>query len=337
MPRTFKTGPAFNYDSNLVLNMKLNRASSGSASGLILPDSSFYSNNAIVKGAPKWKRGTFDNALDMDGDNDYLEIQEDSSLDIKGDFTLEVLATQNARSTAQSLISKDSTAYRLEVGSGGTLILGLSVDGTFENECVGTTILSVGTQYHLVGTYNSSTGEAKVYVNKTLESTTAYGTGGPDRNNKRLLVGAPFENARSGLWDGPIEFARVYTRALSADEIHERHFSGAERQSTRRITISETPDEGNKNIDIEYLKKNITLRHDNDVPSIDSMYHRSIIWGTLAELLETYAAGQGDLVLADRNRAKYLAKRHMAVNELRYRDRTRHQVIKGCDVLMEDI
>ena len=337
MPRTFKTGPVFNYDSNLVLDMKLNRASSGLASGFTLPDSSVYSNNAIVRGNPRWKRGTFNNVLDLDGSDDYLEIQDSSSLNIKGDFTLEILATQTAASGAQWLMGKGKTAYRLGVKRTGKLTIGVTSNGVYKEACVGTTVQTVGTQYHMVGTYSSNTGEVALYLDRILEDTGIYPADGPDSNNENFVIGAPDEAPTSELWNGSIEYARVYTRVLSPSEIEARYFSGVENQSTARITIADVPDESNKNIDIEYLKQHIILRHNNDVPSIDRMYHRSIVWGALAELLETYGTSENHLALADRNRIKYLQKRSEAVNELMYRDRSRHQVIRGYDVLMEDI
>lgn len=85
------------------------------------------------------------------------------------------------------------------------------------------TNLPYDTYHHLVGTYDGSTGNIKLYMNGVLQQTTAtsFSTGDgatPDNSNLLINGNVAFGGTNGGYGSGEIPIARMYNRVLSAQE-----------------------------------------------------------------------------------------------------------------------
>lgn len=83
---------------------------------------------------------------------------------------------------------------------------GLTIDGTKFN--------------HLVYTF-TNTGVVKIYINGTQQHTATY-SNGTFPNGSRFMTGMRFDNNGEGV-DGSIPIAKVYSKALTADEVMQNY------------------------------------------------------------------------------------------------------------------
>lgn len=108
-----------------------------------------------------------------------------------------------------------ATGYELSVLSGNTAEFGV-FDGTNYRVTGGSTALTTGTLYHVCGTYNGTA--LIVYLNGAQNGTSSPGTTG-STNSQAFQIGAGSPYGNLIYFNGYMEDVRVYTRALSADEV----------------------------------------------------------------------------------------------------------------------
>ncbi len=83
-----------------------------------------------------------------------------------------------------------------------------------------TTTPTLGTWYHVVGTWNASTNLMSIYVNGTLENTVTLGTSSMWNASGFLTAGrGKYANALADPWYGDLDDIRVYQRVLPAAEV----------------------------------------------------------------------------------------------------------------------
>ncbi|WP_295101679.1 LamG domain-containing protein, partial [uncultured Candidatus Kuenenia sp.] len=79
---------------------------------------------------------------------------------------------------------------------------------------------SNGSWYHVVGTYNMTTGEQKLYVDGQLVDTQTHPTGNvivPLTNRDYMAIGTRYTDW--GFFSGSIDEVRIYNQALNAEEV----------------------------------------------------------------------------------------------------------------------
>ena len=154
--------------------------------------------------------------FDVDGTNDALTTPDSSNLDLANEFTIEGWVWWNQHKNYGSLLVKGPGgsgqlfnysfffyASQIAFGYGD----GVSFYATYINN----SLLPTNQWHHIMGTFDG--GELKFYLNGKLRSTTAGG-GPPNQNNDALNV-----IQTQYPIDGRIANARVYNRALSAQEV----------------------------------------------------------------------------------------------------------------------
>ena len=154
--------------------------------GTTVYDETLNDNDGTIHGAewagPTWTAGKFGSALLFDGvginGNDFVNVFDSDTLDVTGSITLEAWIYINGFDTHESprdhmyVLCKDTVANQRSYGIGvygGThkpfmIVFQNYGEGQFEI-AQGTTTLTTGTWYHLAGTFDSSTGDVKVYLN----------------------------------------------------------------------------------------------------------------------------------------------------------------------------
>lgn len=179
-------------------------------------DKSGYGNDGIIYGA-KWVEGKFGKALDFDGSDDYVEVQNSNILDISNAITIEAWIKNIGRSTG-NIVAKFSASdygYRLYVSQGSGKIL-FQVASSRNSGLV-----SVGGSYpitysewqHVVGVFDGS--KIKFYEDGVLIEESDFNI--INSNNQNLLIGV--RSDKGEFYNGAIDEVKVYNSPLTEREI----------------------------------------------------------------------------------------------------------------------
>jgi hypothetical protein len=162
---------------------------------------------------------------DFDGTGDFIKASSTHS--ITGDITLEgvfnedtsssphttVICTDTGHQYGVKLMSyKNSNRYGLWLGFGSSSYVAMHA-GTLDNN----------TTYHLVGSWEQSTGVVKIYLNGVLKSTLSTGqTSAISLNEAKVVIGADYHSLSYGL-NGKVYVGKVYQKVLTATEVKQNY------------------------------------------------------------------------------------------------------------------
>ncbi len=204
-------------DSGLAGYWALDDGTSG-ATPTTATDSSTNGNTGTLTTGPTWTTGQIGNAVDLDGTDDYISIGR-SAITSTNALTLSVWAkfgssrdgvghplfgnvNGQSGSDGQSLYVDNSGTYNIVGFAGGSF--------------VATTIIpSLDTWYHFVDTFDGVT--ERIYINGALAYSGAGTVTQAAENNVHL--GSHVGSSSTTYMDGAVDEARVYTRALSPEEV----------------------------------------------------------------------------------------------------------------------
>ncbi len=138
-----------------------------------------------------------------------------SQLNITGSFTIEMWVNpDSAASGAQILLQKrevgNNVGYTLYLSSGKVAIRTNS-----STRLIGKTVVPNNQWTHVAGTYTSSTGVFRVFINGVQDTTSTIAGAAPVSNTDSLLIGRGSNNPFNGMMDE----IRIWNRDLSATEI----------------------------------------------------------------------------------------------------------------------
>jgi hypothetical protein len=186
--------------------------------GDVAKDSSGNGNDGDISGNPQWVEGVIGGALDFDGDGDYIDC---GSADILGDMSeITVSAWLTIRSTTTQwmcAVAKGENAWRLSIVSydprfhfGMTIWTAPDAFGVD-----GVTAVALNEWHHATGTFDGD--NINLYLDGLLDTSTDT-TEPIGTNGMSVLIG---ENPESTgrYWDGKIDDVRVYSRALTEEEL----------------------------------------------------------------------------------------------------------------------
>ena len=145
-----------------------------------IQDSTSYYNDGTSQGSmtsTDQVEGIIDGSINFDGDNDYIDCGNDSSLDITGDITLQFWVKAENYINDPDLLTKGSytQAYSSFIydddndNSGGEFYFKLN-----NNNLISVSTLTIGTWYHIAGTREGNS--MKIYINGVVDSTDTYST-----------------------------------------------------------------------------------------------------------------------------------------------------------------
>ena len=215
--------------------------------GATATDSSGNNRNGTITGAT-WTTGKIGGALNFDG-NDYVTIPSMNydEISVSAWFNKNASGTNvifggcryNANVQLQEgfdLYFNSGTPNRLRFvvvtrnTSGTRTVKDATKDFTDSN----------GSWYHVVGTYNKTTGEQKLYVDGQLVNTETHPSGNvivPLTERNYMAIGTRYTDW--GFFRGIIDDIRIYNRALSAQEVLSL-FNNATTPDTTPPTVSAT-------------------------------------------------------------------------------------------------
>jgi len=203
-------------------------------SGLIAYDSA-GDNDGVVYGA-QWTTGQIGGALDFDGSNDYVDCGNFSEFDGASAFSISFWVRADSLPFPAGLSGHRGILRRgsLESGDGG--LRGLRVPWIFGpaqwssvvmhfdtvtgGSCDGVAItpdLTQGKWHHVVMTWDGTTVVPyRDAVAGIADTTIGHALAASDTNLEIGRIPSPYVS-----WDGQIDDVRIYTRALSLEEIRE--------------------------------------------------------------------------------------------------------------------
>jgi hypothetical protein len=185
-------------------------------SGSVVADGSGSGNGGTVSGAVWTGAGKFGGGLSFDGVNDWVTVNDSSSLDLTGALTLEAWVKPSALGGWRTVLLKErpgGMVYALYANQDTSRPVGQVFIGS-ERNAVGSAGLALNAWSHLAATYDGS--NLRLYVNGALVSTTAV-TGSMVASTGVLRLGG---NSVWGEWfTGVIDEVRVYNRALTLAQV----------------------------------------------------------------------------------------------------------------------
>ncbi len=168
--------------------------------------------------------GKFHNAADFElGDTEYLSAADNSALSITGSLTLAAwIRPETVSAGSYNIIAKwdgANESYRL-FQNGDEIRLELDSAGNYQETSAAN--LAVSTYYHVAGVYDSTSQTARIYINGVETASTTTGTIPASIGDDAGVFHIGAEDSTggaTGYYDGYIDEARVYNRALSGSEI----------------------------------------------------------------------------------------------------------------------
>jgi len=190
-------------------------------------DSSPQSNDGALgsgSSAPSWSNnGKYGKALDFDGSNDYTALSPSDALDFDGKAEISV-CTWAKTDTLTGPDANKRTVFTLDQdGTDGVILRMLGSTAEFYVDQTGsgnqqaatkTSVFSVGQWVHLCGTYDGS--NIRIYAN-SVEGTPNNQVGTINQPETDAWIGG--QEAQNRYWDGLIDELKVYSFALTEDEI----------------------------------------------------------------------------------------------------------------------
>ncbi len=155
-----------------------------------------------------------DHSLNFDGNNDYILIPDNASLDLTTNYTIEAWIFPESFSWLAGIVSK----YHTNAANGYMLRLTFQAPYTglgFDERVTGTGILSSNQWYHVAAV--NSNGNRKLYVNG-VEYSLSGSALNVSANNNPLRIGSDYG---SRYFDGRIDEVRIWNIARGQDDIIE--------------------------------------------------------------------------------------------------------------------
>ena len=216
----------FDYDVGLLNNWSMEEGSGGSTGqGL------YQGQLKHISGSdPTWTGGKIGDALHFNGTDGYVSVPDSSFLDLTTAGTVEtwIYLDSAPQPSAAGIIHKgdqinfSDEAYTLQFWNNNRIILGLNDSGGNFQIVQTTTQFTANNWYHVAATWDPT--GIRIYVNGQLEATNATPSFVVRNTSGALNIGAQTNAYYSGAYrnfpfNGTIDEAAIYNRALTADEI----------------------------------------------------------------------------------------------------------------------
>ncbi|MDY6771291.1 MAG: DUF2341 domain-containing protein, partial [Candidatus Nanohaloarchaea archaeon] len=157
------------------------------------------------------------NAFQFDGEDDWIRVPDQDQLDIKKAVTVSAWVKLDGAQDTWKGIGIKNGAYRLIVAAGENAEWNI-YDSSGAHKIFADQNLNDSQWHHLVGTYDGS--RSLLYVDGDIRANMSLSTT-IRTNNNDFFIGA--EQANQQLFDGKIDEVRVYSRALSQEEVKSLH------------------------------------------------------------------------------------------------------------------
>lgn len=199
-------------------------------------------NHGTLHGGATFATGKVGPAFSFDGVDDFVEMPENGSLDLSGDFTIEAWINPQQLNTstpvsAPPVVSKydfsgalqANTSYAVFLRTDGSLVFGVLCEHDMGATTPGS-VIGIGDFTHVAAVYRRTpVPSMEVYVNGALQPviTTQGSCGSINQNDIPFRIGMRGDAASTDFLNGQVDEVSVYNRALSAAEILAIYDAGA--------------------------------------------------------------------------------------------------------------
>ena len=168
--------------------------------------------------------------MEFDGIDDYVQINDDNSLDLTDELT--ITAWIYPRSFGENnfgrIVDKEfNLAYSFYIRSATPDSITLGIEGTSYHS--NQDVIDLNRWQHVAVIFNRSNSQIKFYVNGQSEGSTTRSSSIPITTSN-LYIGSNANLDRT--FDGIIDEVKIWNRALTGDEIRNEYESGSTTTST---------------------------------------------------------------------------------------------------------
>lgn len=201
--------------SGLRLHLKLDETS-----GTVAEDSSPYGNDGAHEGGVSYEEeGMIGVAATLDGTDGAIRVADDGALNFADQITVSAWIRPDSLTSWRRLASKGTgDGYQLRIATGGYIDFQCYLQGGGAPNVTSTRPVSEDLWSHVAATYDGIT--LRLYLDGELDAEVAS-PGLIAASTSDFLVGVTPSGL--GAFDGSIDEIRVYSQALSAEDIAELH------------------------------------------------------------------------------------------------------------------
>ena len=157
-------------------------------------------------------------------DNDSVSIPDDNTLDLTTAMTLEGWVKTTGTDSFQHIVCKSGGFYFISVNNAGGGATGKAMVRIYDGaniDAIGTSQVNDGKWHHIAGTYDTSAGKLKLYVDGKLEAETSN-SDAIHTGSTNLFLGS--NDATTNELTGTLARASVWNVALTPAQIREMLF-----------------------------------------------------------------------------------------------------------------
>ena len=185
--------------------------------GQVAVDWSGQGNHGALQGDPQWAPGQVGDALEFDGSDDFVDCGANEIFNIDTNITvMSWIKVQQFDKNWQAIVTKGDNSWRLH-RSNNTDNIAWGTSGLDPTDITGSINVNDGEWHHVAGVYDGT--QKILYIDGNIDIS-ANTTGSIDGSTYHVNIG---ENAQQTgrNWTGLIDDVRVYSRALTMDQIKE--------------------------------------------------------------------------------------------------------------------
>ncbi|MFZ2970492.1 MAG: LamG domain-containing protein [Minisyncoccia bacterium] len=223
--KTCAQDPASCVDNGLVGYWDMDEGGASTAK-----DSSANGNNGTLTNGPLWTKGKKNNAIKFDGKDDYVSQSYDTDFNFgTGSFTVSGWFKHNTISAADYLATRYSTAagtpggWKVYMDASGDIAFAIDDDATWDTADISATsaIDYDDNKWHYFTAVKNGISSIKLYIDgvEAASDSSLAETGTLSGTTPVLYMGSDSPTAGS-YWEGLMDEVRVYSRALSFEEIN---------------------------------------------------------------------------------------------------------------------
>ena len=192
-------------------------------SGSIAEDDVTPAANALLVNNPGWTTGKIGRALDFDGNDDYLQINDDNKLSFSGNNALSVWINPENLSLEQGILGKGTSGnweyYLGTTVNGGLQYTAWQLNGNQYFALSAPTKTIKANEWSQIVITNNDGNEAQLWVNgKLIKKTTSY-SGSTGNGTADLNIGRANNDGSLNYFTGKIDNVSLYNEYLNEGQI----------------------------------------------------------------------------------------------------------------------
>lgn len=164
----------------------------------------------------------FANGAELDGSTDYFDVADNAVLSLTGSITLSAWIIPDIITGTHTIIGKYDSSNQSYLLTQEADEIRMYIDSSANYQTTTATNLAANSTYLVTGVYNSVTGTVRLFVNGTEQTSTTSGTiptSIVDDGGKFSIGANDTSGTPANYFDGHIDDARIYNRALSPAEV----------------------------------------------------------------------------------------------------------------------